>query len=470
MPGIQWFFPKREVTVNQLRLLVVLLVSLMLAAASMLACGSEARPAVGEAGLCDNQVDDDVDGDTDCDDSDCSGDPACESVCPDVDGDGFTDQDCGGNDCDDADPSVYPGAVEVCGDTVDQDCDGQDLACTCADADSDGFKDQACGGNDCDDGDPAVHPSAAEDCADSVDNDCDGDTDAVDQACNVEPVGDPQGNSLNPWNGFLALGPDKVYFGYAGRDAGGAIVGGVAMAAKDGTGAWCIACDTGEPRELATDAASVYWADPGNGELRKAPLDGSRVDTLWTGQIGSPVAVDSKHVYFFDAGANTVMQVEKDGSSPAAVETNQIEVNSIAAHSKFLYWLTQSELKEKDLAGGTLNTLASGLSSARSVAVDATHVYWAQGQWNGSETIQSMPRGGGAATQLSAAGAYAIALDASYVYAADNHDGEILRVPKAGGIVEILASSQPYPFDIAVDGLAVYWSSETDAKVARVLK
>ena len=81
-----------------------------------------------------------------------------------------------------------------------------------------------------------------------------------------------------------------------------------------------------------------------------------------------------------------------------------------------------------------------------------------------------MPRGGGATIQICAAGAYVIALDASHVYAADNHDGEILRVPKAGGTVEILASNQPHPFDIAVDGTAVYWSSETDAKVARVLK
>jgi hypothetical protein len=63
-----------------------------------------------------------------------------------------------------------------------------------------------------------------------------------------------------------------------------------------------------------------------------------------------------------------------------------------------------------------------------------------------------------------------IAIDSSHVYAADNHDGEILRVPKAGGVVEILASGQPWSFDVAVDDVAVYWSSETNAKLARVLK
>jgi hypothetical protein len=38
---------------------------------------------------------------------------------PDLDGDGFS-----GDDCDDRDPSVHPGAPEVVGDGVDQDCDG----------------------------------------------------------------------------------------------------------------------------------------------------------------------------------------------------------------------------------------------------------------------------------------------------------------------------------------------------------
>jgi hypothetical protein len=43
------------------------------------------------------------------------------TVCPDMDGDGFTADHCGGPDCDDGDSAVYPGAIEVCN-GIDDNC------------------------------------------------------------------------------------------------------------------------------------------------------------------------------------------------------------------------------------------------------------------------------------------------------------------------------------------------------------
>jgi len=161
--------------------------------------------------LCDDGIDDDGDGLTDCEDlddcdvqaCDASGDRICRSgrcVCrsgpleaacadgEDNDCDGLADEGldydldgypgCNGEDCDDYNANVNPGAPEVPYDGVDNDCDGTDVT----DVDGDGY-DGGAYGQDCDDQNPAVSPAAAEVCGDGADGDCDGLTDEYDEDC-----------------------------------------------------------------------------------------------------------------------------------------------------------------------------------------------------------------------------------------------------------------------------------------------
>jgi len=104
-------------------------------------CGGKDN-AGGE--VCTNGVDDDNDGLADCDDPDCTADPACDAATEtdcsnqlDDDGDGQTD--CDDSDCA-ADPACTTPATEtVCDDSVDNDDDG---ATDCGDTDCAG--DPAC--------------------------------------------------------------------------------------------------------------------------------------------------------------------------------------------------------------------------------------------------------------------------------------------------------------------------------------
>ncbi len=115
-----------------------------------------------------------------------------DGTCGDADGDGYTDDSCGGTDCDDSNRTVFPGAAESC-DGLDNDCDGgvdtpvpSNATTWYADSDGDGFGNAASGyasctrptgyvGNsaDCDDGSNTVYPGAAESC-NGIDDDCDG--------------------------------------------------------------------------------------------------------------------------------------------------------------------------------------------------------------------------------------------------------------------------------------------------------
>lgn len=102
----------------------------------------------------------------------------CIGDCPDADGDGARDADCGGDDCDDSDPDRYPGNTEVC-DGDDEDCD--DATFGDRDVDRDGYVSAECCngtncGTDCADGIAAVHPTSVEAC-NLRDDDCDGDVD-----------------------------------------------------------------------------------------------------------------------------------------------------------------------------------------------------------------------------------------------------------------------------------------------------
>ncbi|MEM6926022.1 MAG: hypothetical protein AAF602_03760 [Myxococcota bacterium] len=172
-------------------------------------------PVLPEA--CGDGVDNDLDLEIDCFDTDCLADPACLETC----GDGLDNDLDGDPDCFDVDCVGHPACgPEACGDNVDNDADGDT---DCADFDcatspscvveicNDGGDNDFDGVADCADfdclGDPAC---GAEVCDDGYDNDGDGFADCLDRSsCGTDPACCPGTALFGPGSVLGSVSPNR---------------------------------------------------------------------------------------------------------------------------------------------------------------------------------------------------------------------------------------------------------------------
>jgi hypothetical protein len=148
-------------------------------------------------GDCSDGLDNDEDGLTDCEDSDCLSSSECAGDDDDTAGDdddtAGDDDDTAGDDDDSAgdDDDTAGDDDDSAGDDDDSAGDDDDSVPPCTDADND----NSCAEDDCDDNDPTSYPGAIEAC-DGVDNDCDStiDNDVADQDWYIDADGDGFGD------------------------------------------------------------------------------------------------------------------------------------------------------------------------------------------------------------------------------------------------------------------------------------
>ena len=199
------------------------------------------------------------------------------------------------------------------------------------------------------------------------------------------------------------------------------------------------------------------------------------------------LAIDQANVYFLDFWNDlmpgSVMSVPLAGGSPAALAVLPIEgplgFADIAASDGTVCWADVGPQSGNIDAGtvttvaddgGDLTPIASGILTPTAVAIDSTHIYWANGwtaAFSPTGSVWRALRDGGSPEQLAASQNYpsAIALDDTSVYWANSGtgtdpdtDGSIMRLLLDGGTPTALATGQSYPTAITVANGVVYWT------------
>ena len=266
---------------------------------------------------------------------------------------------------------------------------------------------------------------------------------------------------------------------------------------------------------IAVAGGHVYWADPTDGEIGRARLDAS----------GDPVP-DSEEPGFITPGPTcfeTHPQTEPGVSHCAPSTPRYVAVGPCAGGGECVYWTNTGplggdylgnayqQLNEPVEGAGTIGRaeldgsselvpesvdpkFIKGASNPQGIAVNASHVYWANSLYSESVGedlgISRSDLGGDAIDRRyikldgGNQGPFGVAIDANYVYYAqrgpEGLGGFIGRAPLEGvgdgpdgefihrGIEYMAFTNGPDPRGIAVDGTYAYWVMQGRESIGRV--
>lgn len=230
-----------------------------------------------------------------------------------------------------------------------------------------------------------------------------------------------------------------------------------------------------QPWGLAVTGGYLYWVAFFRGFIARSGLGGEDpIELAESEGYAKEIAVDETSIYWTRPGM--IRKMGRGGGAPVTlIATN---AQDLAADGSSVYWTQAASIgggavMRMGLGGESPTALASGLSSPRGLALDASSVYWAD---DGDRTVRKVSLAGGAVTTLATApGSPAfVAVDSAAVYwtipGAIPGEGSVMKVGLQGGAAVTLASGQPGPTRIVLDGCHVYWLDASAGAIMKVPK
>jgi hypothetical protein len=190
------------------------------------------------------------------------------------------------------------------------------------------------------------------------------------------------------------------------------------------------------------------------------PFDASDLVLLAPGR-GHAIAVLQSNLYF--SGAQTVEVVPIFGGlSRVLFDGGAWEVTADTAS---VYWDTNTGMGKTSINGGAITTLVSGYQIDR-YAMDATYAYFAS--YTAPMSIYRVPLAGGPLQSLASVtyGGGVIAVDATTIYYAEGNPSNVYTLPIGGGTPALLAQLQGGVDSIAVDATTIYVGTTQGALLA----
>jgi hypothetical protein len=257
---------------------------------------------------------------------------------------------------------------------------------------------------------------------------------------------------------------------------------------------------------LAVFGERIYWANPADGTIGRAKLNGEEPEPEFITDIGRPqyVAVDSEHVYWTDAERTgkeegTIGRADLDGSGslvPASVETDFIigatNPQGIDTDSEYVYWANAgSELPTRTVGRAKLDGSETNESfvpvdfgqqqlKPEGLAADSTHVYVGVVDVGDGSSIYRWDIDGDAESRQSLfdgtkTNIKDVALDSTYLYWAREGGDAIGRIPIADFGTTVVCTAIPscelnfiaeagHPIGIAADPGHLFWSANQEVK------
>ncbi len=237
--------------------------------------------------------------------------------------------------------------------------------------------------------------------------------------------------------------------------------------------------------DLAVTDTGIIWTETPccahgvTGAVKHAGLDGTNVTVLADGTTGARgpgrLALSTSDVYWADSvgtanleGWGSIARMPLLGGPATTVVSGvgNSTLGPIAVDATHVYVADGYTVKAIPRAGGAAETLAVGDSRITGLAVDGVSVYWIED--GGIPLVRKVTAGGGPTTLASGSGpAGPLAIDNANVYWMGHFD-TISKIPKNGGTLAVIGSGLPFLSDFTTDGESVYFTEQDTGLVTSV--